>query len=153
MRRSERGIKEIGKLEAIIQRAQICRVGLSQKDNPYIVPVHFGYQDNCLYFHCAREGKKIDILRDNPRVCFEMDIDHEIIKAEASPCRWGAKYRSIIGFGTALVIEDPLEKSAAMNIIIGHYGGSPYDFSAAELEQVKIIKIKIDSMSGKQAGY
>ena len=153
MRRNELEIKEIGELGAVIQRAQICRIGLSENDNPYIVPMNFGYKDNCLYFHCAKEGKKIDILRYNQKVCFEIDVDNEIVKPEERPCRWSVKYRSIIGFGTAFIIEDPHEKSIALNIIIEHYGGNRYDFSEGELENIGIIKIQIDTITGKKAGY
>ncbi len=153
MRKSEREIKDSEEMEAIIQQAQICRIGLSEKDVPYIVPMNFGYQGNCLYFHCATEGKKLDILRQNSKVCFEMDIDHQVVKAAGSPCGWSAKYRSVIGFGKAFVIEDFQEKSAALNSITQHYGGDWYDFSEKELERVGIIKIEIHSMTGKQAGY
>ena len=153
MRRKEREIKDRAELEAIIQRAQVCRIGLSESDIPYIVPVHFGFIDNCLYFHCAMDGKKIDILEKNPKVCFEMDIDYELVKSEESPCRWSAKYRSIMGSGKASMVENPLQKSEALNVIIGHYGGESHDFSDDELQQVKVFKIIIDNMSGKQSGY
>ena len=153
MRRKESEIRETGELRDIIQRAQICRIGLSENDTPYIIPMNFGYRDERLFFHCALQGRKLDIIRDNPKVCFEMDVDYEISRPEGRPCGWSAKYRSIIGTGTADIIEDPHEKSEALNIIIGHYGGKPYDFSETELEKVCIIKITIDNLSGKQAGY
>ena len=82
-----------------------------------------------------------------------MDTDYEILKPEERPCRWSAKYRSIIGFGTAFVIEDLHEKSTALNIITEHYGSNRVDFSEEELENVGIIKIQIDSITGKKAGY
>ena len=82
-----------------------------------------------------------------------MDTDYEIVKPEERPCRWGAKYRSVIGFGTAFVIEDLYEKSTALNTIAEHYGSNRFDFSEEELESVCIIKIQIDSMTGKKSGY
>lgn len=153
MRRNEQQIKDGEEMETIIHRAQVCRIGLSAKDVPYVVPVHFGHKGNCLYFHCATEGKKLDILRHNNTVCFQMDIDHEIVKSAEYPCRWSAKYRSIIGFGKASIIEDLQEKSSALNIVIQHYGGDWYDFSEKELERVCVIRIEISSMAGKKAGY
>ena len=153
MRRNEREINDREEMEAIIQRAQVCRIGLSEKDVPYIVPMDFGYEGNCLYFHCASEGKKLDMIRQNSKVCFEMDIDHQMVKPAGRPCEWSAKYRSVIGFGKAFIIEDLQEKSAALNIITRHYGGDRYDFSEKELERVGIIKIEISSMTGKKAGY
>ena len=80
MRRNEREIKDREEMEAIIQRAQVCRIGLSEKDVPYIVPMDFGYKGNCLYFHCASEGKKLDMIRQNSKVCFEIGIDHQMVK-------------------------------------------------------------------------
>jgi len=115
MRRSEREIKDTGEIEAVIRQAQVCRVAFAAGDSPYIVPVSFGYQDSCLYFHSAPEGRKMDILRLNPRVCFE--------------------------------------KAAALNIITGHYGADPYDFSEEELAGVSVVRIEIESMTGKKAGY
>ena len=153
MRRHELEITEAEELEALIWRAQICRIGLSENDNPYIVPMNFGYKDNCLFFHCAADGKKLDIIRHNQKVCFEMDTDYEIVKPEERPCRWSAKYRSVIGFGTAFIIDDLYEKSTAMNNIAEHYGSSRFDFSEEELVNVCIIKVQIESITGKKAGY
>jgi nitroimidazol reductase NimA-like FMN-containing flavoprotein (pyridoxamine 5'-phosphate oxidase superfamily) len=153
MRLKEREIKDRQEMEGIIQRAQVCRVGFSEKDIPYIVPMDFGYKDNQLFFHCATKGKKLDMIRQNNNVCFEMDIDHQIFKPPGRPCGWNAKYYCVIGFGKALVIEDFPEKSTALNIITQHYGGDWYEFSEKELEGVGIIMIEISSMTGKKAGY
>ena len=153
MRRNDREIKDQKEIESIIEKADVCRIGLSDGNMPYIVPMDFGYKDNCLYFHCAREGKKIDIIKRNNSACFEMDIDHMFLKPEGRPCGWGAKYRSVIGFGKAFVVEDSEEKSEALNIITQHYGADYYLFSKDELESVGIIKIEIASTTGKKAGY
>ena len=153
MRRSELEIKDRQAIEAVIERAQICRIGLSENGKPYIVPMNFGYRDNCLYFHCALEGKKLDIISTNPEVCFEMDTDYELLKVEERPCGWSVKYRCIIGSGTATIIKDIQEKLTALNIITEHYGGRWYDFPEKELEAVGVIRIKINNITGKQAGY
>ncbi len=153
MRRHEQEIKDREGIEAIIQRVQVCRIGLSINDEPYIVPMNFGYESNCLYFHCAGEGKKLDMLRQNSKVCFEMDIDYQMVKRAGPPCGWSARYRCLMGTGKAFVVENLQEKAAALNIIVQHYGGDRYDFSEKELERVAVIKIEISSMTGKKAGY
>jgi uncharacterized protein len=153
MRRDEREIKKREEIEAIIQQAQVCRIGLSAQNVPYIVPVNFGYNCDCLYFHCTGLGKKIDTLCQNNRVCFEVDIDFELRRPDGPPCHWGANYRSVIGFGWAFLIDDQTEKSAALNIICQHYGTAPHDFSADEVRKVTVVRIKIDSLTGKKAGY
>jgi nitroimidazol reductase NimA-like FMN-containing flavoprotein (pyridoxamine 5'-phosphate oxidase superfamily) len=153
MRRHEREIKDREEIDAIIQRAQICRIGLSVNDEPYIVPVNFGYESNCLYFHCATEGKKLDMIRQNGNVCFEMDIDYEMVKSTGRPCKASARYRCVMGSGKAVVIEGSADKSRALNIITQHYGIAECDFTEKELESVRIIKIEVGSMTGKKAGY
>ena len=153
VRRTDREIKDKEEMEAIIQQAQVCHVGLSEKDEPYVVPMDFGYKDNCLYFHCAKEGKKLDIIRKNNNVCFEVDIDHQMTKPENKPCGWDAKYRCVIGFGKAYFIEDFKEKAKALNVLIQHYGADSYEIADEILNKVGIIKIEISSMTGKKAGY
>jgi uncharacterized protein len=151
MRKTEREIRDRAEIESIIQQAQVCRVGLSDGNIPYIVPMNFGYKDNCLYFHCAAEGKKLDIIRQNSEVCFEIDIDVQIIKSTERICKWGTRYRSVIGFGKAFVVEKWREKAAALNTITQHYGANYHDFSEKEVEKLSIIKIEITSMTGKKA--
>jgi uncharacterized protein len=153
MRKSEREIKDKAEIESIISRAEVCRLALAEGDIPYIIPMNFGYQDNCLYFHCATEGKKLDIIRQNNEVCFEMDTDGQLVTPEERTCSWSYKYRSVIGFGKAAIIENVHEKSTALNIITQHYGGKPHEFSAKETEKMLIIKVEISSITGKKAGY
>jgi len=149
MRKTEREIKDREEIESIIKQAQVCRVGFSDGNIPYIVPMNFGYKDNCLYFHCAAEGKKLDIIRQNNNVCFEIDVDVQIVKSAERVCKWSTKYRSVIGFGKAYILNDWREKAAALNTITGHYGAERHDFTEKELERVYIIKIAISSMTGK----
>jgi uncharacterized protein len=153
MRKTEREIKDREEIESIINAAQVCRVGFSDGNTPYIVPMNFGYKDNCLYFHCAAEGKKLDIIHQNNQVCFEIDIDDQIVKATERLCSWSTKYRSVIGFGKAFIIDGWQEKAAALNVITRHYGAAHHDFSEKEVERLSIIKIEISSMTGKKAGY
>jgi len=153
MRKTEREIKDKEEIESIIKQAQVCRVAFSAENIPYIVPMNFGYQDNCLYFHCAIQGKKLDIIRQNNEVCFEMDIDGELVKKTERLCYWTTKYRSVIGFGKASIIENWREKSLALDIITRHYGANPHAFSEKDVDRLSIIKIEISSMTGKKAGY
>ena len=74
MRRREKEITDESTLESIILASLVCRLALSDGNQPYIVPLCFGYQDKTLYFHSALEGKKIDIIKHNQNVCFEFDL-------------------------------------------------------------------------------
>ena len=151
MRRKEQEITDRAAIESIIAKSTVCRLALSEADRPYIVPLCFGYEDNALYFHTAREGKKIDILKKNSRVCFEIDCDHELVTE--TPCKWSMKYRSVVGFGRAFVKAEPESKRKALDIVMRHYAGRPSDYSAAIMEKMLVIKVEIESMTGKYSGW
>jgi nitroimidazol reductase NimA-like FMN-containing flavoprotein (pyridoxamine 5'-phosphate oxidase superfamily) len=151
VRRKEMEIKDPKILESILRRAAVCRLGLSENNTPYVVPLNFGYRANCLYFHSAREGRKINIIHKNNRVCFEVEFEAELIQAEKA-CDWGMKYISLIGFGKAYLVENSEEKREALNIILEHYSGRrSFDYSEKDLKRVVIIKVKIGSMTGKKS--
>ena len=151
MRREDREIVDEKEIEAIIKRAAICHLALCHDNQPYIVPFNFGYKDRCLYFHSAREGRKIEMIRSNGNVCFELDIDHKINRRGLA-CEWSFGYKSVIGFGKATIIDDPLGKRHGLGIIMSHYSKRAFEFSDDKIKNVLLIKIEIESMTGKKSG-
>jgi len=151
MRRQDKEIKDIAGIEDILGRATVCRLALCEDNRPYVVPLCFGYKDNTLYFHCAGQGKKFDILRKNDNVCFEVDINHELVKAD-QVCDWGMKYKSVIGFGKAVFVEDAEQKRKALDIIMQQYSETTFEYPAKVIEKIVVIKVEIESMTGKQSG-
>lgn len=152
MRRKDKEIKNTKEIESIINRSDVCRIALCENNSPYIVPVCFGYIDNCLYFHSAADGKKIDIIKKNNRVCFEFDIQRGLIRPE-NPCDWDMKYCSVIGSGKAFFIDDLEEKTKALNIIVGHYSSDAFEYQENSVDTVTIIKVEIENITGKKSGY
>ena len=151
MRRKDKQINDIAAIEDILSRATVCRLGLCDGGRPYVVPLCFGYKENALYFHCAMEGKKLEILRKNENVCFEVDIERELIKGEAA-CEWGMKYKSVIGFGKAVFVEDAESKRKALDIIMQNYSEGTFEYPTNALENIVVIKVEIESMTGKKSG-
>jgi nitroimidazol reductase NimA-like FMN-containing flavoprotein (pyridoxamine 5'-phosphate oxidase superfamily) len=153
MRRKDKEITDKNEIESIIEKATLCRIGLSENEIPYVIPVNFGYKDNKIYFHSAPMGKKIEILKKNNNVCFEIDIDHELVMSD-NICNSSMKYRSIIGYGKAFFIDDLNEKRDALNIIMNHYtSNDSHDYNERLLKKLAIIRIKIHTMTGKKSGY
>ncbi|MHC4212544.1 MAG: pyridoxamine 5'-phosphate oxidase family protein [Planctomycetota bacterium] len=150
MRRSDKEISDAGVIEGILKAATVCRLGLCEDNRPYVVPLCFGYEDNALYIHSAGQGKKLDILRKNNNVCFEVGIDHEL-KAADQACGWGMKYKSVIGFGKAVFIEDIESKRKALDIIMHQYSEGIFEYTQDAINSITIIKIEIESMTGKQS--
>ena len=152
MRRKEKEITDKTAMESIILKSSVCRLALSEENRPYIVPLCFGYEDDTLYFHSAREGRKLDILRKNNKVCFEFDIDHEIVEADDA-CKWTMKYHSVIGVGKGSIIEGLESKRKAFNIIMQHYSRNSYEYPDKTIKKIVIIKVEIEYMTGKRSGY
>jgi len=152
MRRQDKEISDKKEIESIINESNVCRIALCENNSPYIVPVCFGYENNYLYFHSARNGKKIDIIKKNNNVCFEFDIEEGFKKSQI-PCKWSMKYRSVIGFGRAFLIDDPNEKKHALDVIMGHYSNSndTFEYQRDSIDNILIIKIEIENITGKKS--
>ncbi|HEM61208.1 MAG TPA: pyridoxamine 5'-phosphate oxidase family protein [Chloroflexi bacterium] len=152
MRRVEKEIKDRSTIEEILQRAVVCRLAVCEGNTPYIVPLNFGYKRGRLYFHSAPEGRKIEAIKANPNICFEVDVDLELVPDDI-PCDWTVRYRSVIGFGRAHLLERTEEKREALDVILGHYAQGPFEYTQEAVAQVAIIEVEIESLTGKQSGY
>ena len=149
MQRKDREITDMAEIGAILSEALVCRIALADGGEPYIVPVCFGYEEGTLYLHSGPAGKKISMIRNNPRCCFEVDLCDGIVKGERA-CSWGMRYRSVIGCGRATILTDPAEKKHGLNSIMRHYQGGTHEFSDADVKNVAVIRIVIESMTGKK---
>ncbi len=152
MRRKDKEITDKSIIESILKKANVCRLGMVNGNKPYIVPLSFGYHDNALYFHGSLKGWKIEIMRKNPNVCFEVDLIGEPIESEDA-CDWDMKYQSVIGFGKAVFVENLDEKREALNIIMAQYSDRVFQFPENMLKTTAVIKVEIESMTGKQSGF
>lgn len=155
MRRKDKEISNKNEIDEIINKALVCRIAFMDIENnrPYIIPANFGYADDCLFIHTAKEGTKIDLLNRNNNVCFEIDIDVNIIYSE-KPSKCTSEYRSVIGFGKAYLIEDDSEKVKALTHLMNHYVKNKVYKAESFTNCLKgtgIIKIVIQSLSGKKS--
>jgi uncharacterized protein len=148
MRKAEREITDRSDIDSIIRKSRVCRLGLTDGNEPYVVPLCFGYDGTALYFHCAPEGRKIELLRRNNRVCFEVDLLDEIIEHEQD-CRWGLRFQSVIGSGTATFLETPEEKRQGLEILMKQYSPNTFTFPDDILSHTTVVRIDIESISAK----
>jgi nitroimidazol reductase NimA-like FMN-containing flavoprotein (pyridoxamine 5'-phosphate oxidase superfamily) len=152
MRRQDKEISDPKLIDAIIGKALVCRIALYDGERPCIVPLSFGYEGKHIYLHSARDGKKIDILKQSPRVCFEFETDCEVLPAEQA-CDFTMRYRSVIGYGTASFIEGAPEKIRAVQTIMSHYTTRDFTFVESDVDKIVVIRIDIMEISGKQSGF
>jgi nitroimidazol reductase NimA-like FMN-containing flavoprotein (pyridoxamine 5'-phosphate oxidase superfamily) len=153
MRKKDREIKDTKELEEILQKADVCRIAFAVDGIPYIVTMNFGHiwKDRLtLYFHCAKEGKKLELLKRNSTACFEMDTDHELVEA-ANACDWGMKYRSIVGLGSLEKIEEETEKRKGLDCIMDHYGfDGKKEYDEKVLNTTEILRLTVTEFTGKK---
>ena len=153
MRRKEKEIVDEKVMISIIEKAIVCRVAMCWQNEPYMVPMNFGYQDNYIYLHSAGEGRKLDILRNNNKVCIEFDADVELVQSQEA-CKTSMKYKSILIFGIAVILKDIAEKKRALDIIMHHYyhhSLAAFHYPEDALEKIIIIKVKVEDMTGKES--
>jgi ribosomal-protein-alanine N-acetyltransferase len=151
MRKVNLEIREPKIQEEILQRAHICRLALMEGNKPYILPFNYAYHEGKIYIHCATEGKKLDILRKHPEVCFEVEEKGQIVK-DKTACKWSTLYRSIVGYGRVDILEDKSEKKEGLKLIMEHnaYEGSMV-FEEKKVDSVLILRLTIDSMTAKKS--
>lgn len=152
MRRKDREVTDRAEIDAIIRQATVMHLALADAGQPFVVPVFFGYDGRALYVHSARSGTKIELLKRNNRVCFEMTVDHGIIESDKA-CDFEARHRTVVGFGKAVFVEDEAEKIAALQMIVARFTDKSFDFPAANLKTTAVVRIDIDSVTGKRHGF
>ena len=152
MRRKDR-VKELPNILAILDKCEIMRLGLCADNKPYIVPMNFAYEvfdeQVFIYFHCASEGRKLDMIAKNSNVCFEADCSYKTLKAEDA-CDWSAEFQSVIGEGIIAVVSEENDKIHALDLLMKRYGfeGKPH-YSPQALSAVTVLKIIVEGMTGK----
>ncbi len=153
MRRKEREVSDTESIEIIISKSDVCRVAFADNNTPYLVTMNFGYSGGdkpCLWFHCANEGRKLEMIKKNNYVCFEMDTDHILYGGEKG-CDWGMKYSSVVGYGNISVVRDPVLRKNGLDCIMKHYGGDQnFTYEEKVMARTTILKLDITEMTGKK---
>lgn len=153
MRRKDKEILDNQLIERILNEAEIIRLSMVDGNEPYLVAMNYVYSAGSLYMHSAKEGRKIEVLKKNCKVAFQTEIGVKIVLKEQS-CSCGTRYMSVFGKGTAFLIDEEEEKKQALNAIMVKYTGRlPFDYPVNSLKNTLIIKVQIESITGKKSGY
>ena len=150
MRRKDKKINDPKIIRDILKTADTVRIAMIDDNEPYIVPLNYGYKDNVLYIHCAKEGRKIDILKKNPRVCFEIEGKSELITGDEA-CKWTMNFQSLIGYGHVEILKEKDEKIAGLDILMSQFGSYNNSYTPKHVDAIIILKLTIESITGKQS--
>ena len=153
MRRADKEINDIHEIESIIKRTDVCRLAVTSDNIPYVVAMNFGYKSGTpseLFFHCAQEGRKLDIIRKNNNVCFQMDTDHMLSRGDVA-CDSGMSYTSIVGYGKIFFVTDEEQKKAGLDCIMNQYTQkSQHMYNNEILKVTTVLRLEISEMCCKK---
>lgn len=152
LRRRDLEIPERSELDRILHAAQVCRLAMARGDEPYLVPLSFGYDGRRLYFHTAKTGLKLDFLAANPRVCFEVEENPRLVEHAERACAWSFGYACVIGRGRVVELLDDEERRHGLNEIMRHYSGrADWPYAPTVFSRTRVWAVEIDTLSGKRS--
>ena len=150
--RREKLITDIDTVIDILEKSKVLHLGLVDGDEPYVVPMNYGYTMDegklTLWLHGATQGRKYDVIRKNPKVFFEMECDLQPFECDVA-CKYGISYSSLMGRGTAVVIEDSQEKQDALTFLMKTQTGMNFEFNEKLASVVGIIRIDVTDYTAK----
>jgi len=151
MRRHDREITSRDEIDAIIRSALVCRIAFADGNEPYVVPVSFGYDGKALFIHTAKTGRKLEFIEANNRVCFEFEANVSLQTDELDACAWTFAFESVIGYGTITDLETAGDRAHGLNQIMRHYSGREWDIDDAAMATTRVWRIEIESVTGKRS--
>ena len=160
MRRKKCEISDRSIIDGILERCTIGRMATTGADGyPYIVPLNYVYLNGSIYFHCSRKGEKLDNIRRDSKVCFEVDIplaylDLDYYGEIPEPCNVHQFYHCVIIRGRAAVVDGIDEKLEALNALVSSHerpgrAFMPITEDTKAVSICEVVAIRIDSVSGK----
>ncbi|WP_264645802.1 pyridoxamine 5'-phosphate oxidase family protein [Candidatus Symbiopectobacterium sp. NZEC127] len=152
MRRDEREITDPTIMDAILREERVMYIALANNDVPFLVPVFYVWDGTALYFHSARSGSKIELIKRNNTLCFAISHYGGVVE-DALACNFEARHRTVIGMGKAQFINDNQEKIPILQRLMAGFTDRHCAFPDANLQATLVIRIDIDSMKGKQHGF
>ena len=157
MRRKEREIEDEAEIAAILKEAPFGTLAFADGERPYLVAMNYGFLTDGsgrlrLYFHGAPEGLKFEIIRKNPRVCFQA-VSEARIETASQACGWTCRYRSAVLRGSLTLVDDAQEKRRGLDALMRQYGWKgETDYPDSMLDRTAVLRLDAESVTGKESG-
>jgi uncharacterized protein len=147
-------IDDVKAIEEVIRLCRTCFLGLSDAENqPYVIPMNFGYANNTIYLHSGQFGRKWQLMKSNPKACITFCLGEDLaFQDEQVACSWRVKSKSVIAEGIIEFIDDFDEKIEALKIFMNHYSEHEFQFKTPAVNNVGVYKMKIDKITAKEFG-
>jgi len=150
MRKSEREVKDFADKISVLDRCEVVRVALHDSPYPYVVPLSYGYETRggevSLYFHCATEGRKVELIEKDPHVCIECDRS-KLFSGEERGI--SCNFESFIANGVVTEVHGE-EAVKGLQLIMNHCGYGSRKITEASLSRLKVFRIDLEDISAKR---
>lgn len=155
MLRHEKEILDPEAIRSILSSGRYASIALSGEDGPYVITLSYGYDKdrNCLYFHTAKRGRKLEMIEEDPRACATIIEDLGYRQGQCDHA-----YRSLVIHGRIILVEDPSEKMHALEVMIDHLEAGPDPVKERFLkredsfDRAEILRMDIEDMNGRENG-
>ena len=148
----EQRITDHARILELLDAGKVLHLGLCVDNEPYVIPMNYGYtmedEKLVLYLHSAVRGKKLDMIRENPKVYFEFATDLQPFGG-VKPCQYGLAYSAVMGKGIATIVEDTEEKKRAMTVLMKTQTGKDFTFTEEWVSIVAVIRIDVTEYTAK----
>jgi nitroimidazol reductase NimA-like FMN-containing flavoprotein (pyridoxamine 5'-phosphate oxidase superfamily) len=154
MRRTDRELKSKEELINVLNDGKIIQIAFIDGNEPYLVTLNYGYSwdDGKIkfYFHSAPEGRKINCIKNSPRVCFSISICDPFVQG-VKACNYGMKYRSVVGYGQMIIVENNEERVRGLNLLMKQYTGKDnWIYDADIMKKTMVSCLEVEKISGKR---
>lgn len=151
MRRSDKEITDLETIHEVVRGCKVCRLGLAVDGEPYVVPISFGFNGESVFFHTGKDGKKIEMMNANPRVCVQFERNVELVTDDEDACAWTFHFESVIGFGSVIELVGEKDKILGLNRIMKHYSGRDWPIQGPPLGSTRVWRVDLDILTGKRS--
>jgi nitroimidazol reductase NimA-like FMN-containing flavoprotein (pyridoxamine 5'-phosphate oxidase superfamily) len=147
MRRADRQVTDPDAIGAVLDAGEVLYLAMTDEGAPYVVPLNYGWDGSNVWVHCAEEGLKLDILARDPRVSFAVASEARVVPGKG--CGWTTKFRSVVGFGAAVLVTGEEERLKGLAAVVSHYSHASESITSRQAKGCAVVRIDVESMTGK----
>jgi nitroimidazol reductase NimA-like FMN-containing flavoprotein (pyridoxamine 5'-phosphate oxidase superfamily) len=146
-------IENIEEINEIIKACKTCFLAMSENNQPYVLPLNFALDGDCVILHSAPEGRMWETINANPKVSINWTLGEDLTWQDKEVgCSYRVKSKSVLVEGEVEIITDYDEKYRCMKLLMAQYSNREFKFSAPSIKNVGVIKVHIKKITAKKFG-
>ncbi len=146
-------IEDRNEINKIIRACKTCFLAMSGNGQPYVLPMNFALEDNCVILHSAPEGRMWETIKANPKVCINWTLGENLAWQDVRVgCSYRVKSKSVLVEGEVEFIDNFDERYRCMKLLMAQYSDHEFKFGTPAINNVGVLKVRIDKITAKEFG-